>query len=163
MRIAPIAGFLARLCTENIELTDYKDKKVQIEKDTVAFVPIYAIQHDPQYYPNPEIFDPDRFSAENGGLKKFRDMGVYLGFGDGPRMCLGMVNEKFIENNIIYNIAILIIGMRFALLQVKAAVVEIVRNHQLSVNEKTQKSIVYDPKNFLLMPVGGVWLNFKPI
>lgn len=53
--------------------------------------------------------------------------------------------------------------MRFALLQVKAAVVEIVRNNQISLNKKTHETIVYDPKNFLLMPVGGIWLDFKPI
>lgn len=161
MRISPVAGFVSKRCTENIELTDYKDKKVQIEKETVAFVPIYSIHNDPQYYPNPEIFDPDRFSAENGGLKKFKDMGVYLAFGDGPRICLGKDNANFILNNITY--VKIFTGMRFALLQVKAAVVEIVRNNQLSVNKRTHETIVYDPKNFLLVPIGGIWLNFKPI
>lgn len=90
-------------------------------------------------------------------------MGVYLAFGDGPRICLGNVNDKLILM-ITRNTSLKIFtGMRFALLQVKAAVVEIVRNHELSVNKKTHDTVVYDPKNFLLMPLGGIWLNFKPI
>lgn len=70
-------------------MTDYKDKKVDIEVGTVVYIPIYSLHNDPEYYPNPNVFDPDRFSAANGGLKAYRDKGVFLGFGDGPRMCLG--------------------------------------------------------------------------
>lgn len=50
-------------------------------------LPTHALMADKNYYTNE--FEPERFLEENGGLKKYRDMGVYYGFGDGPRTCLG--------------------------------------------------------------------------
>jgi cytochrome P450 len=38
----------------------------------------------PQFFPNPERFDPDRF--EGLGLPPF----TYMPFGGGPQICLGM-------------------------------------------------------------------------
>ena len=46
-----------------------------------------GIQHDPEYYPNPEKFDPERFSEAN---KSKRRPCTFLPFGDGPRNCIGM-------------------------------------------------------------------------
>lgn len=48
-------------------------------------IPVWSIHHDWKNYPNPEIFDPERF---NGDEKQSRP-GVFLPFGDGPRYCLG--------------------------------------------------------------------------
>lgn len=44
---------------------------------------------DERFYDEPGKFKPERFSEENGGVKKYKDMGVYFPFGDGPRICLG--------------------------------------------------------------------------
>lgn len=95
-----------------------------------------------EYYNDPEEFIPERFDQEHGGLKAFIDKGVLLPFGDGPRICL---------------------GMRFAKMQAKAAIVELVRNFEISVNEKTQRPLVIDPKEFINVKTGGLWLDFKPI
>lgn len=49
------------------------------------YIPIYALHRDEKYFPDPEKFDPDRFSAENfARIPK----GAYLPFGSGPRQCL---------------------------------------------------------------------------
>lgn len=52
-------------------------------------ISLHSIHHDAEYYPQPEEFLPERFSQANGGTKKFKDMGIYMPFGDGPRICLG--------------------------------------------------------------------------
>ena len=49
-------------------------------------VPILGLHHDPKYFPDPERFDPERFSEEE---KKERPHFCYLPFGEGPRMCIG--------------------------------------------------------------------------
>lgn len=53
--------------------------------DTVL-IPAYGLHMDPQYFPNPEKFDPERFSEENKtSIVPF----TYLPFGSGPRNCIG--------------------------------------------------------------------------
>lgn len=95
LRINPPAGVASKVCTIETELTDYKDKPVTIEKGTIVQIPTYCFHHDPEHYPDPEVFNPDRFSAANGGLKAYRDKGVFLGFLDGPRMCLGVYHLTY--------------------------------------------------------------------
>jgi cytochrome P450 family 6 len=51
-----------------------------------VFIPVYAIQRDPDIYPDPDTFDPERFEEEN---IKQRSSSFYLPFGDGPRNCIG--------------------------------------------------------------------------
>lgn len=55
-----------------------------IEKGTGVHIPITALQRDPRFFENPNVFDPDRF--ENGS--NFNN-DAYLPFGIGPRMCVG--------------------------------------------------------------------------
>lgn len=62
--------------------------KVSIPKDQNVWIPIYAIHHDPSIYPEPDVFDPERFSDE---VVQTRHAMFYLPFGDGPRNCIGML------------------------------------------------------------------------
>ncbi|GBP09515.1 Cytochrome P450 9e2 [Eumeta japonica] len=64
--------------------------KLALEKGTSVIIPVQALQRDPKYFPNPEKFDPDRFSAEN---KAKLPSCVYLPFGDGPRNCIGTCGD----------------------------------------------------------------------
>lgn len=54
---------------------------------------MYSLHHDPKYYPNPDIFDPDRFTPEE---KSKRPNGTFLPFGDGPRHCIGIFSKNYI-------------------------------------------------------------------
>jgi cytochrome P450 family 6 len=62
---------------------------VTVEKGVQVLLPILALHHDPKYYPDPERFDPERFSEEE---KKKRPQFSYIPFGEGPRLCIGAVS-----------------------------------------------------------------------
>lgn len=53
--------------------------------------------------------------------------------------------------------------MRFALTQIKAALVETVRAFEIHVNAKTRTDNKLDPTYFMLRLDGGIWLDFKKI
>lgn len=62
-----------------------------VPKGTRVMIPVYSIHHDPEIYPKPEIFDPDRFTEEN---KSRRPHYAYLPFGSGPRNCIGKLESQ---------------------------------------------------------------------
>ncbi|MER7945176.1 MULTISPECIES: cytochrome P450 [unclassified Streptomyces] len=45
----------------------------------------YLHQHDPAFFPDPEVFDPDHWTPERAPLAR----GSFLAFGDGRRKCIG--------------------------------------------------------------------------
>lgn len=76
-----------RICSMDYALKDDDGSLIaEFKKDDNIFVPIIGIHRDPTYYPNPDKFDPERFSDEN--KNKIKPMS-YLPFGLGPRMCIG--------------------------------------------------------------------------
>lgn len=83
MRKYPVTPILVRQCHK-----DYKvpDSDITIPRGTKVQIPVYSLHHDPKYYPDPERFDPDRFTEEEKGQ---RYPYTYLPFGDGPRGCIG--------------------------------------------------------------------------
>lgn len=92
IRILPPAFFTNKLCTEEIELTNKNGQTVLVPEGTVIVLPLHAIMNDQEFYENPDSFEPERFLEENGGLKKYQNMGAYFGFAEGPRMCLGKIS-----------------------------------------------------------------------
>ncbi|MFF5303700.1 cytochrome P450 [Streptomyces sp. NPDC013161] len=45
----------------------------------------YLHQHDPDHFPDPDVFDPDRWTPERAPATR----GSFLAFGDGRRKCIG--------------------------------------------------------------------------
>lgn len=93
---------------------DCRIKGLQFKKGTNVIVLPYSIHHDPDLYPDPENFNPERFSTE---AKQSRDPYTYFLFGHGPRNC---------------------IGMRFALLEVKLVLVRILKKFNFAVAPETE-------------------------
>lgn len=52
-------------------------------------------------------------------------------------------------------------GMRYSTLVIKAAIVEIIRNFEISVNSKTIVPITVHPKDYLYLAVHDVYLDYK--
>jgi cytochrome P450 family 6 len=61
-----------------------------------VMIPVYGIHYDPQYYSEPEIFNPENFSDDS---RARRPHNAYLPFGDGPRNCIGNKNSLCIMND----------------------------------------------------------------
>lgn len=51
--------------------------------------------------------------------------------------------------------------MRFAMTQMKAALVEIVRNFDIKPNPKTRNDNEIDDVYFMALLKGGIWLDFE--
>lgn len=83
LRKYPSAPIIVRRAERDWKIPD---NNFTIKKNTLAYISIYSIHHDPQYYSEPEKFDPDRFLPEN---VQNRIPFTYLPFGDGPKMCIG--------------------------------------------------------------------------
>lgn len=85
LRKWPSLPQMDRVCVKDYLYDDGKLKFV-IEKGTSILYPVVGIHRDPQYFPNPDKFDPERFSDEN---KHNIVPGTYTPFGVGPRNCIG--------------------------------------------------------------------------
>lgn len=57
-----------------------------IEKDVLVFIPLHGLHHDDKYFPEPDRYEPERFSDENNVNMTSC---VYMPFGEGPRNCIG--------------------------------------------------------------------------
>lgn len=74
---------LDRICTKEYQIPG---SKIVLNKGFPIFLPIIGMHYDHQYYPDPEKFDPERFTEEN---RKARPNYTYIPFGEGPRNCIG--------------------------------------------------------------------------
>ncbi len=70
----------------------------------------YAVHRRETYWPNPEAFDPDRFSA---AAMETRPKYAWFPFGGGPRMCLGF---RFAQVESVLALAMITQRYKFSLL-----------------------------------------------
>jgi cytochrome P450 len=57
-----------------------------IPAGALVIIGVSAMHQHPAYWPDPDVFDPDRFTPERrAGRPRF----AYLPFGGGPRLCIG--------------------------------------------------------------------------
>ncbi|KAH9396192.1 hypothetical protein TYRP_019945, partial [Tyrophagus putrescentiae] len=96
---------------------------IPVDKGVLIEIPTYAVHHNPEVYPNPEVFNPDRFMPEN---KHLLVPYTYIGFGDG----------KSYSHD--YHI-----GMRFALQEIKLCLGQIVQKYQFCKAPDTPKTLSF--------------------
>ena len=81
MRLYPPAWGFSRQAMADDQLGGF-----HLPRGWLAFVIPYVLHRLPAYWPNPDEFDPDRFSPERSADRpKF----VFIPFGAGPRQCIG--------------------------------------------------------------------------
>ncbi|TDC86723.1 cytochrome P450 [Actinomadura sp. 7K507] len=83
MRLYPPGPYGAREATEDVVLGDYT-----VPAGTTIFYPFWAVHMNPEYWPDPQAFDPERFTPEASAN---RPRLAYIPFGIGPRSCEGSV------------------------------------------------------------------------
>nr|WNK22289.1 cytochrome P450 [Athetis lepigone] len=141
LRMWPPGIALDRICTKDYNLgkpNDKAEKDFIVRKGTGLWIPTIGFHRDPQFFPNPDKFDPERFSEENKhNISSF----AYMPFGVGPRNC---------------------IGSRFALCEMKVMAYQILLHMEVSPCERTTIPAKLDKETFNIRLEGGHWLRFRP-
>ena len=91
-----------RLCSKDVEVNGIKFKK-----GTRVFIPAWPSHHCEEFFPEPEMFKPERFLKENASnIIPF----TFRGFGGGNRVCIG---QRFAMNEMKICLAKLLNRFRF--------------------------------------------------
>jgi len=127
------SGFLMREQTADSYQIPGTD--VVLKRGTSVLIPMQSIHLDGKYFPEPQKFDPGRFTEE---VKSQRHPFAYLPFGEGPRFC---------------------IASRFAKLELRLCFAELVRRFKFEVDPKTDLSLTLNKSSFSPTPIKGFWLK----
>lgn len=129
LRLHPPVPMLGRQLTEDTII----DETV-ITAGTNIVIPVYAMHQYPDVFPEPEKFDPERFTNE---AQMDRSPYSFIAFSAGPRNC---------------------IGQRFAMLEIKTVIAKILINFKLLPPIQTDKlklraDLILKPENGLFLRV----------
>ena len=81
LRLYPPIWLIARSPLEDDEIAGY-----HVPAGTFIFCPPYVVHRNPDFWDNPEGFEPERMAPE---LQQGRHRYSYFPFGGGPRKCIG--------------------------------------------------------------------------
>ncbi|XP_011878432.1 PREDICTED: cytochrome P450 4C1-like [Vollenhovia emeryi] len=132
LRLYPSVSIISRISTEDVQLQSYL-----VPARTILDLNIYGVHRDPNFWPNPDTFDPDRFLPEK---IKNRHPYSYIPFSAGPRNC---------------------IGQRYAMLELKAMIAPLVQNFYLEPVDYLKDLRIHI--DLILRPAHPVRIRFVPI
>ncbi|TGZ38590.1 hypothetical protein DBV15_11251, partial [Temnothorax longispinosus] len=144
LRLYPSVFAISRITGEDVKLQSYL-----VPAGTSLHLNIYGVHRDPNFWSNPEVFEPDRFLPEK---IRHRHPYSYLPFSAGPRNCIGKLlrYEPFV-------------GQRFAMLEMKAMIAPLVHNFYLepidylkNLQPKLDLSYLVPAGTFLHLNIYGV-------
>lgn len=137
MRKYPPAANLQRIANKDYPVPN---TKIVLEKGSSVMIPIHAIHHDPEIYPEPQKYDPNRFAAEQ--VSK-RHQYAFIPFGEGPRVC---------------------IALRFATMEIKIGLAKLLLNHKFTLDKtKTSVPLKFSCNKQLLSPAEGIYINVEKL
>ncbi|KAK0166843.1 hypothetical protein PV327_004323 [Microctonus hyperodae] len=140
MRLTPTIPYLAKICTKEFKLVGSDGLECTVYPGTEIIISTIGLHRDPTFWENPDVFDPERFSDDKRrNYHKF----IYLPFGSGPKSC---------------------VGMRIAIMQMKAALATLLKNYSIEVDEKTKEPVgIHRLSGFTATPSNEIWLRIKSI
>ncbi|NXI65576.1 CP11A protein, partial [Anseranas semipalmata] len=128
LRLHPVAVTLQRYTTQEVILQDYR-----IPPRTLVQVGLYSMGRDPEVFPKPEQFMPERWLVP--GSKHFKG----LSFGFGPRQCL---------------------GRRIAELEMQLFLMHILENFKIETKRAVEVGTKFD---LILIPDKPIYLTLRPL
>ncbi|MEZ4995610.1 MAG: cytochrome P450, partial [Saprospiraceae bacterium] len=131
MRLYPPAWILDRVPIEDDQFED-----LSLPKGRNIGLYIYGIHHDPKYWPEPEQFEPARFTKEE--INK-RPSFAYLPFGGGPRLC---------------------IGANFAMMEMQMMLVRLLQNFEMALVEDEEIDLA---PYISLQPASAINIRLRPV
>ncbi|XP_053669587.1 cytochrome P450 4d2-like [Anopheles marshallii] len=130
LRMYPPVGIIGRALVEDLELNG-----TIVPAGQNVLVPIYVIHRNPEIYPNPNQFDPSRFSEDAESKRGPFD---YLPFSIGARNC---------------------IGQRYAVMEMKVSLIKLIANYRVLPGESLPKLRV--KTDLVLRPDIGIQVKLE--
>lgn len=118
LRLYPSAPLVSRELTEELEING-----VILPPGTSLLLRIYDLHRDPEQFPDPLRFDPDRFLPKN---TQKRHPFAYLPFSAGSRNCIGKV--LFQKLILLSSKMTHVVGQKYAMLELKTVLIYVISN-----------------------------------
>ncbi|CAH0595504.1 unnamed protein product [Chrysodeixis includens] len=132
LRLYPVLGLITREATEDYVFPS----GLKVEKGLRVHFPLYKLHSNPDYFPDPLEYRPERFyGEEKRNIKPY----TYMPFGEGPRLC---------------------IGMRFARMQMTAGLITILKKYRVELAPGMNRDVVLEPKSQITLSSEGIRLKF---
>lgn len=134
LRLYPVIDTTFRRVTKDYTIPN---TSIVLRKGQKMIIPIYAIHRDPDIYPEPDTFDPQRFTKEATAA---RHPYAWIPFASGPRHC---------------------IGARYANYTMKMALATILNGFRVRPVERTQRRMEFKLNRQILEPLENIWLQLE--
>ena len=127
---------LERECSKDFQIPD---TSITISKGTVVIIPNNSIHHDADIFPEPDKFDPSRWTPE---FRAQLHPCAYIPFGNGPRSC---------------------IAQRYSLVLAKTCIAQLIARYKFDPVASTPIPMVFSKEDNTMKPANDLYLRISPV